>query len=146
MEVAKQHGHCVVPTQYPQNQQLAHWAKCLRRESNKLFTTGSEVMFDYTIMADLLERVALIDSDRQEMRSRIVKLQMDRNDIKGKAGRSTRNNEMYRAEIEQLYMEVRYLRSQIGLLSTDREATRQFVKQYKHDINSRVESIHLDYQ
>jgi hypothetical protein len=32
---------CVVPTQYPQNQQLAHWAKYLRRESHTLFTTGT---------------------------------------------------------------------------------------------------------
>jgi hypothetical protein len=41
-EFFKQHGHCVVPTRYPQqNQQLAHWAKYLRRESRKLFTTGT---------------------------------------------------------------------------------------------------------
>jgi hypothetical protein len=40
-EFVKQHGHCVVPTQYPQNQQLAHWAKYLRHESHKLFTTGT---------------------------------------------------------------------------------------------------------
>jgi hypothetical protein len=40
-EFVKQHGHCVVPTHYPQNQQLAHWAKYLRRESHKLFTTGT---------------------------------------------------------------------------------------------------------
>jgi hypothetical protein len=40
-EFAKQHGHCVVPTQYPQNQQLDHWAKYQRRESHKLFTTGT---------------------------------------------------------------------------------------------------------
>jgi hypothetical protein len=38
--LAKQHGHCVVPTHYPQNQQLAHWAKYLRHENRKLFTTG----------------------------------------------------------------------------------------------------------
>jgi hypothetical protein len=30
-EFFKHHGHCVVPTQYPQNQQLAHWANYLRR-------------------------------------------------------------------------------------------------------------------
>jgi hypothetical protein len=40
-EFAKQHGHCVVPTCYPQNQQLSHWAKYLRHESHKLFTTGT---------------------------------------------------------------------------------------------------------
>jgi hypothetical protein len=40
-EFVEQHGHCVVPTQCPQNQQLAHWAKYLRRESHKLFTTGT---------------------------------------------------------------------------------------------------------
>jgi hypothetical protein len=40
-EFVKQHGHCVVPTQYPQNQQLDHWAKYLRRESHKLFTIGT---------------------------------------------------------------------------------------------------------
>jgi hypothetical protein len=37
----KQHGHCVLPTRYPQNQQLAHWAKYLRREGHTLFTTGT---------------------------------------------------------------------------------------------------------
>jgi hypothetical protein len=26
-EFVKQHGHCVIPIYYPQNQQLAHWAK-----------------------------------------------------------------------------------------------------------------------
>jgi hypothetical protein len=41
MECVKQHGHCVVPTRHPQNQQLAHWVKYLRRESHKLFTTGT---------------------------------------------------------------------------------------------------------
>jgi hypothetical protein len=41
MEFVKQHGHCVVPTHCPQNQQLAHWAKYLRCESHKLFTTGT---------------------------------------------------------------------------------------------------------
>jgi hypothetical protein len=40
-EFIKQYGHCVVPTCYPQKQQLAHWAKYLRRESHKLFTTGT---------------------------------------------------------------------------------------------------------
>jgi hypothetical protein len=40
-EFIKQHGHYAVPTLcYAQNQQLAHWAKYLRRESHKLFTTG----------------------------------------------------------------------------------------------------------
>jgi hypothetical protein len=37
----KQHGHCVIPTHFPQNQQLAHWSKYLRGESHKLFTTGT---------------------------------------------------------------------------------------------------------
>jgi hypothetical protein len=32
---------CVVPTQYPQNQQLAHWYKYLRRESYTFFTAGT---------------------------------------------------------------------------------------------------------
>jgi hypothetical protein len=40
-EFDKHPGHCVVPTHYPQNQQLAHWAKYLRCESHKLFTTGT---------------------------------------------------------------------------------------------------------
>jgi hypothetical protein len=40
-EVAKQDGKCVIPIQYPQNQQLAHWANYLRCESHKLFTTGT---------------------------------------------------------------------------------------------------------
>jgi hypothetical protein len=40
-EFVKQHGHWVVPTQYPPNQKLAHWAKYLLRESHKLFTTGT---------------------------------------------------------------------------------------------------------
>jgi hypothetical protein len=40
-EFVKQSGHCVVPTRYPQNQQLAHWSKYLRRESHTLFTTGT---------------------------------------------------------------------------------------------------------
>jgi hypothetical protein len=40
-ELVKQHRHCVVLTHYPQNQQLAHWAKYLRRESHTLFTTGT---------------------------------------------------------------------------------------------------------
>jgi hypothetical protein len=39
-EFFKKHGHCAVPTQYPQHHQLAHWAKYLRRESHKLFRTG----------------------------------------------------------------------------------------------------------
>jgi hypothetical protein len=38
-EFVKQYGNCVAPTHYPQNQQLAHWVKCLRRESHKLLTT-----------------------------------------------------------------------------------------------------------
>jgi hypothetical protein len=38
-EFDKQHGHCVVPTHYPQNHQLAHWGKYLRRESHTLFPT-----------------------------------------------------------------------------------------------------------
>jgi methylglyoxal synthase len=41
MECVKQHGHCILPTQYQKKQQLAHWAKYLRRESHKLFTTGT---------------------------------------------------------------------------------------------------------
>jgi hypothetical protein len=41
LEFVKQYGHCVVPTHYPQNQQLVHWAKYLPRESYKLFTTGT---------------------------------------------------------------------------------------------------------
>jgi hypothetical protein len=41
VEFVKHHGRCVVPTQYPQNQQLAHWAKYVRRESHKLFTIGT---------------------------------------------------------------------------------------------------------
>jgi hypothetical protein len=46
-EFVKQHGHYIVPTQYPQNQQLAHWVKYLIRESHKLFTTGtSKVKFE----------------------------------------------------------------------------------------------------
>jgi hypothetical protein len=40
-EFVKQHGHCVVPTRYPQNQQLAHSAKYLCHESHKLSTTGT---------------------------------------------------------------------------------------------------------
>jgi hypothetical protein len=40
-EFVKQHGHCVVPTCYPQKQKLDHWAKYLRPESHKLFTTGT---------------------------------------------------------------------------------------------------------
>jgi hypothetical protein len=40
-EIVKQHAHCVVPTHYPQNQQLAQSAKYLRCESHKLFTTGT---------------------------------------------------------------------------------------------------------
>jgi hypothetical protein len=40
-EFVKQHGHYGVPTKYPQNQQLAHWAKYPRGESHKLFTTGT---------------------------------------------------------------------------------------------------------
>jgi hypothetical protein len=40
-EFVKQHGHCDVQTRYPQNQQLAHWAKYLRHESQKPFTTGT---------------------------------------------------------------------------------------------------------
>jgi hypothetical protein len=39
MEFVKQHGQCNVPRRYPQKHQLAHWAKYLRRESRKLFTT-----------------------------------------------------------------------------------------------------------
>ena len=38
---AEQHGHCIVPTSYPENQQLAHWAKYLRLEGHKLFATGA---------------------------------------------------------------------------------------------------------
>jgi hypothetical protein len=41
VEFSKQHGHCAVPTQYPQNQKLDHWVKYLRHESYKLFTTGT---------------------------------------------------------------------------------------------------------
>jgi hypothetical protein len=41
VEFVKHHGHCVVRARFPQNQQLAHWAKYLRRESHKLFTTGT---------------------------------------------------------------------------------------------------------
>ena len=33
------HGHCNVPTKYPENQQLAIWAKCQRRQF-KLYTQG----------------------------------------------------------------------------------------------------------
>jgi hypothetical protein len=40
-EFVKQHGHCFVTTHYPQKQQLAHWAKYLRHESHKKFTTGT---------------------------------------------------------------------------------------------------------
>jgi hypothetical protein len=40
-EFVKPHGHYVVPTQYQQNQQLAHRVKYLRHESHKLFTTGT---------------------------------------------------------------------------------------------------------
>jgi hypothetical protein len=40
-EVVKQHKNYVAPTYYPQNQELAHWAKYLRRESPTLFTTGT---------------------------------------------------------------------------------------------------------
>jgi hypothetical protein len=40
-EFSKQHGHCVVPTHYPQNQQLSHWIKYPRHESHKLFTKGT---------------------------------------------------------------------------------------------------------
>jgi hypothetical protein len=40
-EFVKQHRHCVVPACYPQSKQLAHWAKYLRREIHKLFTTGT---------------------------------------------------------------------------------------------------------
>jgi hypothetical protein len=40
-EFVKQHGHCAVPTRYPQNQQLAHRAKYLRRKSHRLFTSGT---------------------------------------------------------------------------------------------------------
>jgi hypothetical protein len=45
-EFVKQHGHYVVPTRYPQNQQLDHWAKYLRRESHKLFTGTSTVKIE----------------------------------------------------------------------------------------------------
>jgi hypothetical protein len=41
VEFVKQHGHYVVPTRYPQNQQLAHWAKYVCRENRKLSTTGT---------------------------------------------------------------------------------------------------------
>jgi hypothetical protein len=41
LEFFKQHGRCVVPTRYPQNQQLFHWSKYLHCESRKLFTTGT---------------------------------------------------------------------------------------------------------
>jgi hypothetical protein len=40
-EFVKQHSHCIVPTHYPQIQQLDHWDKYLRRESHKLFTRGT---------------------------------------------------------------------------------------------------------
>jgi hypothetical protein len=47
VEFFKQHGHCVVPTHDPQNQQLAHWVKYLRHESHTLFATGtSKVKLD----------------------------------------------------------------------------------------------------
>jgi hypothetical protein len=46
-EFVKQHGHFVVLTHVPQNKQLSHWAKYLRRESHKLFTAGtSKVKFE----------------------------------------------------------------------------------------------------
>jgi hypothetical protein len=35
----EKHGHCNVPTRYPENLQLAVWAKCQRRQF-KLFTQG----------------------------------------------------------------------------------------------------------
>jgi hypothetical protein len=35
------HGHCNVPTKYPDNPKLAIWAKCQRRQF-KLFTTGDK--------------------------------------------------------------------------------------------------------
>jgi hypothetical protein len=41
MEFVTRHGHCGVPTCYPQKQQLAHGVKYLRHESHKLFTTGT---------------------------------------------------------------------------------------------------------
>jgi hypothetical protein len=40
-EFLKQHGNCVVPTQYTQNQQFDHWVHFLRRESHKLFAIGT---------------------------------------------------------------------------------------------------------
>jgi hypothetical protein len=43
-EFVKQNGHCIVPTHYPQNQQLAHWAKYLRHESHKIVTTGTSIV------------------------------------------------------------------------------------------------------
>jgi hypothetical protein len=49
-EFVKQHGHCFVPTRYPQNQQLAHWANYIRRESHKRFKTGtSKVKLEYAM-------------------------------------------------------------------------------------------------
>jgi hypothetical protein len=41
VKFVKQHGYFVVLTRCAQNQQLAHWAKYLHRESHKLFTTGT---------------------------------------------------------------------------------------------------------
>jgi hypothetical protein len=56
-EFFKQHGHCVVRTRYPKNQKLAHWAKYLRRESHKLFTTEtSKIKLEKAMeLAELLQ-------------------------------------------------------------------------------------------
>ena len=38
-EFAEEHGHCMVPIKFPENQQLATWVKCQRRQF-KLFCNG----------------------------------------------------------------------------------------------------------
>jgi hypothetical protein len=68
-EFVKQHGHCVVPTHYAQNQQLTHWAKYVEIEV-VLTRASTEVVHPQEM--EPFDVVDIIDPQEAEERSIII--------------------------------------------------------------------------
>ena len=84
---AETHGHCMVPTKYPENQQLSIWVKCQRRQY-KLFLRGEKSTMT-------LERIKTLASLGFVFNPRKLKNSMEATEDTIQALESTMSNRRY---------------------------------------------------
>jgi hypothetical protein len=57
------HGHCIVPTTFPENPQLAVWVKCQRRQFKIMYSTPQHQKIKSSMTMDRMRRLTMLGFD-----------------------------------------------------------------------------------